>query len=49
MRAQVMHELINYIIFGWYPYFCLTVFLLGSVPHRLTHHCDHPVLVVPAP
>ena len=23
--------------------------LLGSVPHRLTHHCDHPVLVVPAP
>jgi len=22
--------------------------LLGSVPHRLTHHCDHPVLVVPA-
>lgn len=23
--------------------------LLGGVPHRLTHHCDHPVLVVPAP
>ena len=22
--------------------------LLGSVPHRLTHHCDRPVLVVPA-
>ncbi len=22
--------------------------LLGSVPHRLTHHCNHPVLVVPA-
>jgi nitrate reductase gamma subunit len=26
-----MPELINYIVFGWYPYFCLTVFLLGSV------------------
>ena len=26
-----MHELINYIVFGWYPYFCLTVFLLGSL------------------
>jgi nucleotide-binding universal stress UspA family protein len=23
--------------------------LLGSVPHRLTHHCERPVLVVPAP
>ena len=26
-----MRELINYIVFGWYPYLCLTVFLLGSV------------------
>ena len=25
-----MRETINYIVFGWYPYFCLTVFLLGS-------------------
>jgi nucleotide-binding universal stress UspA family protein len=22
--------------------------VLGSVPHHLTHHCPHPVLVVPA-
>jgi len=26
-----MNELITYIVFGWYPYLCLTVFLLGSV------------------
>jgi nitrate reductase gamma subunit len=25
-----MRELITYIVFGWYPYLCLTVFLLGS-------------------
>ncbi len=25
-----MRDLINYIVFGWYPYLCLTVFLLGS-------------------
>jgi len=25
-----MHDLVTYIVFGWYPYFCLTVFLLGS-------------------
>ena len=25
-----MRELINSIVFGWYPYLCLTVFLLGS-------------------
>jgi nitrate reductase gamma subunit len=25
-----MRELLNYIVFGWYPYLCLTVFLLGS-------------------
>jgi nitrate reductase gamma subunit len=26
-----MRELITYVVFGWYPYFCLTVFLLGSL------------------
>jgi len=26
-----MRELITYIVFGWYPYLCLTVFLLGSL------------------
>lgn len=26
-----MRETINYIVFGWYPYLCLTVFLLGSL------------------
>src|SRR5690348_24289 len=26
-----MRELINYAVFGWYPYLCLTVFLLGSL------------------
>ena len=26
-----MQETINHIVFGWYPYFCLTVFLLGSL------------------
>jgi len=25
-----MRELINHIVFGWYPYLCLTVFLVGS-------------------
>ena len=25
-----MRELITYAVFGWYPYLCLTVFLLGS-------------------
>ena len=25
-----MRDTINYIVFGWYPYLCLTVFLLGS-------------------
>lgn len=25
-----MAELINYLAFGWYPYVCITVFLLGS-------------------
>jgi len=25
-----MRDLIAYIVFGWYPYLCLTVFLLGS-------------------
>ncbi|PRD41866.1 respiratory nitrate reductase subunit gamma [Phyllobacterium phragmitis] len=26
-----MSETINYMLFGWYPYLCLTVFLLGSL------------------
>jgi nitrate reductase gamma subunit len=26
-----MREALNHIIFGWYPYLCLTVFLLGSL------------------
>ena len=26
-----MSALINHIAFGWYPYICLTVFLLGSL------------------
>ena len=26
-----MRESINYAIFGWYPYLCLTVFLIGSL------------------
>jgi nitrate reductase gamma subunit len=26
-----MRDLIIYIVYGWYPYFCLTVFLLGSL------------------
>ncbi len=25
-----MRDTINYVLFGWYPYFCLTVFLVGS-------------------
>ena len=27
----MMSETINSVFFGWYPYFCLTVFLLGSL------------------
>jgi len=26
-----MHDVINHIVFGWYPYLALTVFLLGSL------------------
>lgn len=26
-----MREILNYIVFGWYPYLCLTVFLVGSL------------------
>ncbi|KAB2848159.1 MAG: respiratory nitrate reductase subunit gamma [Hyphomicrobiaceae bacterium] len=26
-----MREIINHAVFGWYPYLCLTVFLLGSL------------------
>jgi nitrate reductase gamma subunit len=25
-----VHDTINYALFGWYPYLCLTVFLIGS-------------------
>jgi nitrate reductase gamma subunit len=25
-----MRETVNYVVFGWYPYLCLTVFLVGS-------------------
>ena len=25
-----MHETVNQILFGWYPYLCLTVFIVGS-------------------
>lgn len=25
-----MRETLNYVVFGWYPYFCLTIFLVGS-------------------
>lgn len=26
-----MYNAVNYVLFGWYPYLCLTVFLLGSL------------------
>ena len=26
-----MRDVVNHIVFGWYPYLCLTVFLLGSL------------------
>ena len=26
-----MRDTINHIVFGWYPYFCLTVFIVGSI------------------
>ena len=26
-----MADAINHAVFGWYPYLCLTVFLLGSL------------------
>ena len=26
-----MRETLNYLVFGWYPYLCLTMFLLGSL------------------
>lgn len=28
---SAMAEFINHALFGWYPYICLTVFLLGSL------------------
>src|SRR5262245_7012925 len=30
-KETVMRDVINQIAFGWYPYLCLTVFLLGSL------------------
>src|SRR3569833_1153829 len=30
-EETTMRDMINSIVFGWYPYFCLTVFLLGSL------------------
>lgn len=26
-----MRDILNHIVFGWYPYLCLTIFLVGSV------------------
>ena len=26
-----MRDIVNHAVFGWYPYLCLTVFLLGSL------------------
>src|SRR5215831_18697241 len=31
MKETPMREAINHALFGWYPYLCLTVFLLGSL------------------
>jgi nitrate reductase gamma subunit len=31
MKEATMREAINHALFGWYPYLCLTVFLLGSL------------------
>src|SRR5579872_3261223 len=30
-EGQAMLQTLNSVLFGWYPYFCLTVFLLGSL------------------
>jgi nitrate reductase molybdenum cofactor assembly chaperone len=30
-RETVMRDFINHAVFGWYPYLCLTVFLVGSL------------------
>ena len=30
-EESIMRETLNYIVFGWYPYLCLTVFLVGSL------------------
>src|SRR5690606_2714949 len=30
IEGRPMRETINHIVFGWYPYLCLTVFLVGS-------------------
>src|SRR5690606_39057626 len=29
-RESIMRDFINHAVFGWYPYLCLTVFLVGS-------------------
>jgi nitrate reductase gamma subunit len=28
---MIMRETFNYVVFGWYPYLCLTIFLVGSL------------------
>jgi len=30
-NEDTMRETLNHIVFGWYPYLCLTVFLIGSL------------------
>src|ERR1043165_6149205 len=30
-EAINMRETLNYVVFGWYPYLCLTVFAVGSL------------------
>lgn len=30
-KETTMRDMINHIVFGWYPYLCLTVFLFGSL------------------
>jgi nitrate reductase molybdenum cofactor assembly chaperone NarJ/NarW len=30
-EETAMRELVNYLLFGWYPYVCITVLILGSI------------------